>query len=501
MADTQDLPSTPHPDYERMADRWRRCRDLAEGTDAIHKAGERYLPRHPKERVEDYDRRALATEVYNAFARTVLAMTGLVCHRPPTLGDDVPAVIRDDHWLDIDGNGTSGEVFAQRLFDDGMTVGFAGILIDYPAVDDPEAISVAEEEALHLRPYWVAVRAEDRISWRFTREGSKTFLSQLVLRETVEEPDGLFKVRMVTRYRVFRRVVGFDENGVRVARVTWEIWAPKTTEQGSTLVIESSGTIAKRQTIPFVAMPIGKKPPLLDLADINLSHYRVSADRRWLMHLACVPIPVRKGYTGPKGEEMAVGPALLQDLPKEGSFEWAEVSGSAFVPTGEELKQMELRMASLGLAFLQSETRAAETAEAKRLDSAAQNASLATAAQALETALRQALQIHAEYLGLESGGTVTVNREFEQTVMSPDVIAALSALETAGQLSLETLLAVLKAGNVLGEEIDVHEEMRRILKAAADLADARERAEPNPGDPNQPPPKGGEPGEQLPVAA
>jgi hypothetical protein len=343
----KNTPDAEHPSVDRMRKRWQRCRDLVSGTDAVHAAGEKYLPKHPAEEHADYERRAKATEVYNGFSRTVTAMVGLVFQMDPTLGDDVPKAIKDA-WEDIDGRGTHGSVFAKRLFADGLTTGLAGILVDYPVVEQPDTVSKADEAALGLRPYWVPIKVEQYVSSRHAKVGGTIVMTQLVLKEEVEEADGEFGTKCVTRYRVFKR-------GEGVGAVTWQLWEEKNESGAKRVEMISSGTLTNATRItfaPFLAGPVEgdmeTRPPLLDLADVNLAHYRVQADRRHVMHLACVPIPVRIGAPqGPGGTTQPIGPNLMIDIPIGGDFKWASPDGGAFQPTREELQDLERRMASL----------------------------------------------------------------------------------------------------------------------------------------------------------
>jgi hypothetical protein len=462
-----DTPDVEHPAVALMRPRWRRCRDVYDGTDAIHAAGERYLPRFPAESPDNYRRRSTSTEFYNAFARTVGGTVGLVFQRDPILGDDNPPAVRD-HWENIDGAGRHGTVFARDLFTDAMIVGHGGILVDYPAVADPDTVTLATERALALRPYWVRVRAEDIVSWRFTQFGGLFLLTQLVLREEVERPLGAFGVALVTRYRVFRL-------DLATQHVTWELWEPEQVPgEQATIPLKpiASGIVRNQERIPFAPFIIGppgqpvtsltSKPPLLDLADANLAHYRVAADRRHVMSLACTPTPVRIGVPD-DAPPIILGPTSAIDIPSpDGDVKFLEPSGAAFQPTQSELDMLERRMAALGLAFLMSDTRAAETAEAKRIDTAQQNATLATAARGLQDALEQALDFHARYLG-QRGGSIAVNTDFEQTVMAPEVMDAYARMVDSDKLSLEMFWDLLRQGRRLPDSFDADTEKVRIL--------------------------------------
>ena len=133
------------------------------------------------------------------------------------------------------------------------------------------------------------------------------------------------------------------------------------------------------------------------------------------------------------------------------------------------------------MSFLDRDKRAAETAEAKRLDATAENATLATAAQGLDDAESEALRIHAQYLGFakEEAPTVTLNRDFESTVMDAQMMQAwISGVEKAG-LPPRILLEAWKAGGQIPEGVDLEELEREMManQAAKEAAEAAEREE------------------------
>jgi hypothetical protein len=119
---TPNTPDFQRPEVAQFAVARRRGRDLMDGSDAIHAAGETYLPKWSNEDQEMYKIRSTLTEVYGAFPRCVSAARGLVGAKPPTIPDDAPEAMRE-HWLDIDGQGTHGEVFAMQQFEDGLIDG------------------------------------------------------------------------------------------------------------------------------------------------------------------------------------------------------------------------------------------------------------------------------------------------------------------------------------------------------------------------------------------
>lgn len=469
--------------YKRMQPDWEVCNDVKKGTRHMRSLREKYLPRAPAETQLAYDRRISKSEFFNGFGRTVKGLTGMVFRRNPTLGDDMPEVLVT-HWEDIDGAGTHGDVFSKTLFDDGITSGLAGILVDHPSVTDAESLTLAQVEAMNLRPYWVHYAAAQIVSAREERVGAKSVLSQLVLKEEYMQLDGEFGEKVVCRYRVFKRTT-LGGKGI----VTYQLWQEVVTNGVKTLApVGTLGIVANQEEIPFSPFIAGDRlgcmetrPPLLDLAYTNIAHWQVQSDHRYSMHLASIPILVFKGrqqLSEGEEKEVVVGPEVGIDVDKDGDVKYVEHAGTALSATREELKDLETRMAAQGLAMLQSETRAAETAQAKRIDKAEQDSALATAARGLGDCLELAFQFHARYLNLEPG-SIEVNQEFEDLTFDAGMIAALSNLEVASQISLDTLWTMLETGGILPDSFEADVEKVKILAGIQQKMDLAQQGNPD----------------------
>lgn len=497
-----DRPDWRDPESRAMEGIWQTCRDAYDGTDAMLARPKRYLPKHRKEKPEDYRARCEHSAVFNTYAATVNGLTGLAFAKEPTLGKDVPAAIRE-HAENIDGAGTTLGNFARELTEDGIAVGTSGFMVLYP----PRPAGATAEAEINgtLRPYWRRIRVEDVYSWDHATVGAREMLTQLVVREQVRRRAGRFGYETVTHYREFRHDVtgplGLKEP------VTYIVWEERQTDRKkrSELVPVSTGFIVNGRgeslsRIPYVGVLMGRRvnkmfgrPLLKDLLDLMLKAFRIDSDRSYLMHLACVPIPLRKGYQSP-ARVAAIGdaqgnvaqiaratggavaaPNVLMDLPADTpqasgiDFRWVEIQGTAFAPTKDELEKLKAEMGALGLQFLAPSTRAAETEGARRLDARIENATLSSLLSRVESAIEEGQILHAEYLGLDatvfgeqSGGSFTCNRDFERTVLSEAMIKVYSDLVMAEQLTLETFLELLRQGRALPDGVSIEQEIGRL---------------------------------------
>ena len=447
MSDTPDTKSTA---AKAMAGAIQVCRDVAAGFERVKE----YLPQHPKEKPENYLIRKNRRTFFNAFGRTCDGLTGMIFRRDVKLGDDVPEAIRD-HWENIDFRGTHGDVFCAGMIHDAIEAGHSVVLVDMPYV--PKGLNAAQEKQLNVRPYWVRYKPEDVYSVRSSRVGGRTVLDQIVLHEETVEADGAFGDKLIDRYRVFRR---------STASVEWEVWTKRTQDGKEGLFKDSNGVLGNQAEIP-VSVCYGKrtgyfesKPPLKGLADLNLLHYETNSDYHHAAHIANVPVPVVIGVS--EDEQLVIGPNAALMLPEGADAKYLETQGSALGHTRLMLQDIEQNMATLGLNFLARDPRSAETATAKRLNRSESDSALAAIARSCEDAVEAALQYHANYLKEKTGGSVEINKDYEDQCLTPEEVNSYLLLRQSGEISRETLWAILYEGERLPPDFDVDDETLKL---------------------------------------
>jgi hypothetical protein len=504
-----ERPDIPHPAYERMQPRWNKCRALMGGTEAIRAGGTDFLPQMPNESSESYDYRSQLVALFNGFARTVKACAGLINQKEPVLGADMPEKLVA-MWENADRSGTHGAVMTSQLTLSGMVDGFGGIFVDYPRPDDPNIdrskasaaavpgapLSGDDVARLGLSPYFIRYRADDVIKAIYQVVNGVKTLVLLVLREASDVRVGPFGIETLFRYRVYT-----NEKGV----VRYELWE-RLARVSTPNKVQDARVMTNVNAIPWSPFVAGDvvdqnetRPPLNDLADLNLEHHAIKTNIRYLEDRAFVPALVRIGASrdpetgtyppveiGPKN---TIEVPLIDGLTTQPIY-WMSPDVSVLDPGNKSLANVEQQMGASGLAFLNPEFRRAETAEAKRIDASAQNASLISVARALQDCLETAFQFAAQYIN-EPAGSVTINTDFEEVVMDPAMIAQLVAARQSGNLSIETFLQLLEKGKVLEDGFDVDGEKKRILEENANTLKSMgvDSGNPPPGDgtgsPNQ----------------
>lgn len=439
--------------------------DLLAGTRRMHGEAGKYVPKWKDESDTVWRKRATCEQVYEGLGRTLSASVGKLFATAPTLTapameDDITA-----HWDNIDARGNKGTIAAKQFAADALADGYALILVDHPAPPTDGVVTMASERAMNLRPVWAFYQRAAVLSWRTEVIANVEHVTQLVLAETATEDAGAYGVSVVERYRVLRVVDGVA--GYQVLRAVGEGMARE-------FVVDAEGVFRDRQgrtraTLPIAvaytgrtAEPFTAVPPLLGVAWANLGHWQQASNLRFYRELAAFPQPTIRGAlvdaTG-NGDPAALklGPMVLVQVAEAGEFKWTELTGSALEQVEKGVVQKEQQMAAMGVSFLARDTRAAETAEAKRLDAAAEDSTLATASQAIEDALNLALEHHAWYLGLaaEDAPTLMLNRDFEAVALTPQHAQAIAALIQAGMPIRQAVATLVVGGFVAATEDEI----------------------------------------------
>lgn len=467
-----DNPGKPGIAHERQSRALRIVRDVDQGTLRLRDQGTEYLMQFPKETPKRYSERLNQSVLFNAFARTVDGLTGMVFRKDPEPSDAVPEAIRAD-LNNIDMAGRDLPTFGRDHFRDALTDGHAGILVDMQQVEDGEFASLLEERNA-LRPYWVSVRKGDIIRFRTRTVAGRIILTHLAFRVTTTEAVGSYGEQQVTRVREFNLVVEANEGGELQPVVRWQTWRQLKEGDHSSWTSEEEGILDGMDRIPFVATYTGRcgyldsEPPLVDLAMENIKHWQKRSDRDNVEHVACCPIFVLIGVDEDP-DALEIGPTVAVRLPQGGDAKYAEPQGQALPEGRQSLEDIERRMAILGLSQLMSETRAAETATSKRIDKSESDSKLAAAARSLQKSLGAALRLHAQWRGLNipDDAGVAVNMDFEDLAMEPAMVRELAAL-VPEKLSAETLWELLQRGEILLETFSPEEERRRIDSVGED---------------------------------
>jgi hypothetical protein len=371
--------------------------------------------------------------------------------------------------------------FCENVADELLQVGRIGILADYPRLDGVRTL--ADQRAANGRPYVKTYAAEEITNWRVERVNNRSMLTLVVLAETYEEADD-FGTTSTPQRRVLRLVPAaiMDVGGVPVTawRYTVEIWRKlklEATGKEEWLLIEAFTPIMGGKPIDYIPFlvcgPMGidpsvAKPPILDLANVNLSHYRSSADYEHGLHFTGLPTPIVTGHSfdvaeGQPRQTFKLGSSEIQAFPNpQAKVEFLEFTGQGLQQLSKRLEEKENMMAALGARMLASEKRAAEAAETAAIHRSGENSVLASLANAASGAISRALTWCAEWEGAAGKVVLELNTDYLPTGMSPQEISELVKAWQAGAISHATLYDNLARGEVTRQGVKFEEEKTEI---------------------------------------
>lgn len=453
-----------HPEFAKRLDQWTKCRDAVEGEDSVKAKGKTYLPELSGQTPEEYSAYKRRASFFNAGGRTVKALIGAVMRKPPD--KTLPKAIEDM----LPSLGPCGEDFdeiTKTAIEDTLTTGRFALFVD--------ADQAPEGNAKNLSPYITMFSAECVVNWRTEMITGEEKLTLVVLKEEYDEPtDDPFVVKCEVQYRELR--LAASPSGARIYVV--QLWrknqaaAAKKDEYipfGPEIVPTAWGG-KPFDFIPFtfigsrgVSSKV-EKPPVLDLVNVNLSHYLNSADLEHGRHFTALPTAWAAGFALKSGSlDIGSARAWITDEPSA-KCGFLEFTGAGLGHLSEGMKDKEKQMAVLGGRLLE-EKGEAESGVAITMRQSGERSVLADISIAVSLGLSRALQYLAKWMNLpEADISVRLNTDFDTANITPEMLTALMANVQGGLISWETYFHNLKKGEVVPDPRTEEEERALIEK-------------------------------------
>jgi hypothetical protein len=437
-----------------------------DGERAVKREETRHLPNpnptatDPKSqaRYANYLRRAV---FYNVTGRTHQGLLGQLFLRDPVV--EKPNVL-DVLDVDADGNAVPLNQIAQRAASFVVAKGRAGLLVDYPMAfnntnDAPEqpatysglvvakpvqsnvvAFSKQDVTQNNLHPIFTVYKPEDIINWRTDVINGERKLVLVVLRDSLHSigTDG-FSTQAYTQYKVLRMDMESNNHVV-------ELWNDLT---GRMSKANNGYTPLSGKGIPFTEIPftfIGSenndtlidKPPILDIATLNLSMYRNSADYEESCFRCGQPTLWASGIdddwiTNNLKGSVVIGTDTVLTIPA------GEHAGLLVVPANtmprEAMQDKIMQMAALG-AKLVINTSTQKTATQTIVETTSEVSVLAQIATNIGTAFEKGLQWACQFMNVpDTEIKYEVNKDYDFSTMDANTLAQIYAAAETGYLS------------------------------------------------------------------
>jgi hypothetical protein len=438
--------SDPNTSWFAQEAHWILIEDLMGGTYGMRKKHRRYLPQEPRELDESYDNRLARSVCPPYYQRLERMLAGMLTRKPVRLEDTSDSIT--EQLFDVDMQGNDLNVWTYETARKLVRYGHIGTLVDAPTDGG--------------RPYWCTYTPRQILGWRTELKDGQQALSMLRLSETVTVPDGEYGEKAVQQIRLltpggYQLHQKGDDGEFRI------------TDEGTTSLSEIPFSVAYSNRVGYFE----SRPPLEDIAELNLKVYQVQSDLDNQLHISAVPMLAFFGFPS-AAEEVSAGPGEAIAFPAEGKAEYIEPKGTSFDYQFKRLEQIASQINELGLSAVLGQKLSAETAEAKRIDRSQGDSTMMVIAQNVQDMIDNCLQYHAQYLGqAAAAGSCFVNRDFIGARLEPQEIQSLLQLYTAGTITQETLLRQLSDGEVLGDDFNVDEELEATSNAGLDLPATR----------------------------
>jgi hypothetical protein len=415
---------------------WEIMKAVTNGTEYLRENSEAFLPLEPREDYSAYLARVNRSVFTPYTQRLIRAAAGLILRKPISIEGD-------PYWTevfnkDVDGCGSDLDEYARRLLICALTYGHCHTLVEV----DPTQI----------------------YGWRLDRETNYGNLTQVRIGEKAVVPDGEFgekvydQVRVIEpgRYRVFRQE---EQKKAMQGKFPY----PSSFDQSDATAeyeLVESGPYSLDQ-IPLVTIYANKtdtmtsKPPLLDIAHLNLAHYQRQADLIHSLHIASQPMLVLEGWDD-QTKDMAISVNYAMATQPGNKVYYVEPASSAFEAQSSEIQELQQQMATLGISTLSQQKFVAESADARRLDRIDTNSMLSMVSMDLESGLQKSYDLAANYLGIEAP-EIKISRDFDLQRLIGQDIAAMGQLFEDQIISREEFRDMLVQGEILPTAAEARE--------------------------------------------
>lgn len=428
--------------------RWKTVRDVVAGDQAMRTGG--YLPvlnkaddsPENRERNAAYVQRAV---FYGATGRTLDGLLGIAFKKDPShaLPDSLNYLLTD-----ADGGGTSVYQQSQATVSNLLQVGRHGLLVDF-------------DERLQ-RPVIKSYAAESIINWHI--EGG--VLQWIVLQEVVDIRDG-YGLETAVQYREL-----FLEDG----KCTCRVWQEGNGGVALLQTIDANGqptteVVLRSQTQVLDFIPfrfVGSRnndaniddSPLYALAQVNVAHFRNSADYEDSVFFSGQAQPWISGLSEEWRDHLEAQKSLYIGsrspllLPEGGAFGFSQPQPNTLV--FEAMEQKEKQMVALGARLLDQnavQVTATQSDNDREASTSVLSMCVANTSEAYQTAIGWCAMLLGKSLSQDQiQGLYKINQDYSRVAIDAQAVAAMISAWQTGVIAKPDLRAYLRSEGVLAVE-------------------------------------------------
>jgi hypothetical protein len=440
-----------HRTYQEYREGWDRIRSAIRGQDRIHQEGQMHLPKPEGMTTDGYHAYVKRASFYGVAERTLRGMVGATTRTPPIL--TLPPRLepmRDAATFE----GNSFDVLLEETMAEVLSIGRIALVLDYPQAGATPGSA----------PFISTFHAENILDWREQLVDGRQRLTMIRLHENNEDLDDGVEQHLVLSLEPAYTVKRFHVTTRRTGAgsITDEV------QVDDDLVPQINGSplweIPVAIVSPYNLKADTEKPPFLDLVNVNLAHYRNSADYEHALFLTSQPTPWVAGAINEKNKPTQIGSGAFWVLPEGATCGVLEIQGAGIASIKAAMDDKVAQMATLGARMVHDGKGRNETTDTAKLRTRSEMSLLFSSVNMVEAALLKLLRIAADWTQPGTGDQVVLklHRDFVTAQMDATTLTALIKAWQSGALSHDSLLLNLKRGEMVDPNRSLEEELALI---------------------------------------
>lgn len=463
-----------HPDYAKYLVWWKRCSDVYAGEDAVKAAGMEYLPKLSEQSTDDYNAYKTRASFYGVLQRTIESFIGIIFKRLPEIEHSRESV-KEDITDTFNKSGQPLFMQAKEAVKRIFIKGRVGVLLDLP--EESSGASVTPQLSLYS--------AESIRNWKVSKDAEgNEILVFVVLAEMTDKDDG---DEYDTEQEPQLRVLYIDKGrySIDLYRLTSEALKKYKQQDGQikgniysdekewalheTVVFQVRGRTI--DYVPFVICGVSEvtaqpvTPPLLDMVNLNLSHYRTSADLEHGRHFTALPTAVFCGFDTDK--KICIGSQVAYVTEEsQAHAEFLEYKGEGLGALERGLQDKEDKMAAIGSRILEEEKRGVESVHTARLRKSNEHGMLGNVAISTSAAFSKALSWWLDWRNpaYEKDINYDISTDYSELLVDADMLEIAMKAVIRGQLSEQSLFANFQKAGLIERSKTFEDEKDEIQK-------------------------------------
>lgn len=360
-------PSYIHPEVMYWRNEWELLRDCVAGEMEIKSKGTQYLPKLDEMSDTEYNAYIKRAVFFNMVNRTITGLVGRLFRRPPMI-EGLPSRLTP-FTETITKTNQGIDLFAKKIAEEVFTVGRYGVLLDM-------------DQGGTKPPYLVGYSAENIMNWTVEELDGRDVLTEVVLREirlvknvpietsslplptrrtsknktmVQNTPVTGYANKYIAAYRVLR--LEYDEE---YAQYVYKQYYYENQYSSADINGEPKYVVTPtRRGVPFTQIPFSffgpksnepdiEKPPIQDIARLNLSHYNSYAHLEHGRFYTGLPVYYVNVTGGNDQAEYTIGPSVVWLIDKDSKAGVIEFNGQGLKFLENALRDKEMQAATLG---------------------------------------------------------------------------------------------------------------------------------------------------------